>query len=54
MLFLRWKREEIMSQMTDTLVCVMFVFKPQPQKCGSFSDDIFNVSVISKKTLRRH
>ena len=54
MLFLRWEREEIMSQMTDTLVCVMFVFKSQPQKYGSSSDDIFSVSVISKKTRRRH
>ena len=54
MLFLRWEKEEMMSQMTDTLVCVMFVFKSQPQKCGSFSDHIFSVLVISKKTRRRH
>lgn len=44
------ERKDIVSQITDPLVCVTPAFKSQPQKFGTSCNDILNVLVTAKKT----
>lgn len=44
------KREEILSQMTESFVYVTLVFKSQSQKCGTSCNDLLNMLVTTMKT----
>lgn len=48
------ERKDIVSQITDPLVCVTPAFKSQPQKFGTSCNDILNVLVTAKKTHWRN